>query len=132
MQITTIDPLCIKHCKKKECAKCQECTNLYCSRPESKCLCDNNTDSSNIVLTGSQSNKWSGQITPGIHVPSIPLNLSLKRMEPAAILKIDRTIPDPNLIDISLAELAKINRVLDITSDKMKINLKIKHTALMI
>jgi len=53
-------------------------------------------------------------------------------MEPAAILKIDRTIPDPNLIDISLAELAKINRVLDITSDKMKINLKIKHTALMI
>jgi hypothetical protein len=72
------------------------------------------------------------KITPGIHVPSIPLNLSLKRMEPAAILKIDRTIPDPNLIDISLAELAKINRVLDITSDKMKINLKIKHTALMI
>ena len=117
MSTVKLHPLCLSKCKRKKCIICQKCTHKSCPRPDWKCTCNdgNGTNASNDLLTenvvaGVRSNKWVGNIIPGIDVPSIPLpSLNLYNTSKK---EIDKTVP--NLFDNSItdaADVTEVNRV---------------------
>ena len=115
MSTVKLHPLCLSKCKRKKCIICQKCTHKSCPRPDWKCTCNdgNGTNASNDLLTenvvaGVRSNKWVGNIIPGIDVPTIPLpSLNLYNTSKK---EIDKTVP--NLFDNSISSVVIFRRTL--------------------